>query len=129
MLEKVLYEDGDEIQKCVNIFEKRNLRTPGNTSELFRKYFYLEDIKVEPWFCNTFLSVENCTEDVDLAKKNSLSLGQKTYYSWTITKKLWRILAFHQRSFSSHSKASYGNFNSISNNIRRSLTNRHFQHL
>jgi hypothetical protein len=77
MLEKVLYQDGVEIQKYVNIFEKRNLQTPGNTSELFQKYFYLEDIKTEPWVCNDFLSVKNCTEDVDVAKDELTELRTK----------------------------------------------------
>jgi hypothetical protein len=33
MLEEVLYEDEAGIQNSVNFFEKRNLPTPGNTSE------------------------------------------------------------------------------------------------
>jgi hypothetical protein len=39
MLEEVLYQDRCEIKFSVNFFEKRNLRTPGNTSELFQKLF------------------------------------------------------------------------------------------
>jgi hypothetical protein len=38
MLEEVLYQDGCEIQNSLSISLKgRNLRTPGNTSELFQK--------------------------------------------------------------------------------------------
>lgn len=36
---QVLYLNGAELQNAVNLLEKSNLQTPGNTLELFQKLF------------------------------------------------------------------------------------------
>jgi hypothetical protein len=51
----------------------------------FRAYFCLDGIKVVPRIGSRFLSVINCIEDADLAKVDSLVLGQKTEYNWNLS--------------------------------------------
>jgi hypothetical protein len=39
MLEEVLHSSGAKIQDSAHLFKKKNLQTPGNTSECFQKLF------------------------------------------------------------------------------------------
>jgi hypothetical protein len=88
MLEEVLYQDGVEIQNSLPISFKREVCEQLETLQnSFKSYFYLDGIKIEPWIRNPFLSDINCIEDVDLAKMNSLILGHKIHYNWSLTEK------------------------------------------
>jgi hypothetical protein len=57
ILEEVLYQDGCEIQNSLSISLKREICEHLETHQnCFKRYFYLDGIKVEPWIRNPFLS-------------------------------------------------------------------------
>jgi hypothetical protein len=81
-----VYQDGAEIQYSLTISLKReiceHLETIQNS---LKSYFSLDDIIVEPWMSNRFLSYINSIEDFDLTKDELIDLTTKTYLNWSLT--------------------------------------------
>jgi hypothetical protein len=79
MLEEMLYQEGVGIQNFLSISLKREIREHLETLQnSIKSYFYLDGIKVEPWICNSFLTVSKMLtsqdELTDLRTKGSLQL-------------------------------------------------------